>query len=530
MAAVNKIDSNVTALRFAEEATFKANPGAVNWYDLEPNSYGDFGGNSTLLARNPINAGRQNKKGVITDKDASGALQQDVTQTNFERLLQGFFFADVREKPDTTSFGSAKIVIDDVTTLADTYTASGGDYTAGGGGFLANDIVLGTGFTESANNGLHVVATVGATAITVDENLVDETPPAAARLTMVGHEFTAGDLSVVVSGDLPTIVSAGGKDLTELGLIPGEFIYVGGDGATKKFFNAVNNGFARVKSVTATVITLDKTESTMVADDGTIDGAGGAGQLIRIFCGRVLKNETGSLITRRTYHLERELGAPDDEEPAEIQAEYLEGAVPNEITFNFSTADKLTADLTFVAGDSATVAGDVALRSAAGTVVTVTESDAFNTSSNVVRVNMHVISSTDAAPTPLLGFFEEFTIAISNGVTPNKAIGTIGAFDVSTGNFTVNGSATGYFADVASKAAVEGNSDVTMDVQVVKDNAGITLDIPLIALGGGLLSIESDQPIKVPLNHEAASGAAVDANMDHTLLMVHWDYLPDAAE
>jgi hypothetical protein len=122
------------------------------------------------------------------------------------------------------------------------------------------------------------------------------------------------------------------------------------------------------------------------------------------------------------------------------------------------------------------------------------------------------------------------TINLNNNLNPNKAVSVLGAFDITGGTFEVGGSITAYFSNVSAIAAIRNNSDVTMDLVLAKANAGIALDIPLITLGDGKLNVEQDEPITIPVTNEAASGAKVDPNMDHTLMMVFFDYLPTAAE
>lgn len=499
----NKIDSNVTGLRYAEETSLGVVSGSATWYLLEPNKYNDFGGKLTTVARNPINATRQRKKGTVTDLEASGGFNQDLTQSNTTRMLQGFMFADIREKATTQPMNSAALALTATTTT--TYTAASGLSI-----FKANDLVLASGFNTSGNNGLKLLSAAAAGSVTTT-GLAVETPPAAAKLEAVGYEFAVATLDVTLVGGMPRLNRASGAfDFTTLGLIPGEWIFIGGDVAANQFAN--NLGYARVSAVAAAYIDLDKTDFTPQAETGT-------GKNIRIFFGSVLKNESAAaLIKRRSYQLERTLGADANG----TMSEYIVGAVANELSFNVKQGDKLTVDLSFVGIDVEQRTGLQAVK--AGTRPTLTAADAFNAASDVTRVRMSTISTSNSYPTPLFAFITEATINVKNNVSGVKAIGALAAVDTTAGMFEVGGKVTAYFADVAAVQAVRNNADVTLDMVFYKNNAGMVVDIPLLALGDGRLSVEQDKAIDIPLDVNA-----VASKFDHTLLVGVFPYLPTAA-
>lgn len=512
MALLTKIDSNVTGLRYAQETSLKVLPGTPDWIALEPNSYADFGGEISTVARNPINPSRQRKKGVTTDLDASGGFNTDLTQTNLQDILQGFMFADLRVKTDL-----AVATVDTGDTTDDYEPASGGT------GFRVNDLLFAAGFAAAGNNGLKkVTGTVTATSVPVTTPLSPATGQ-TGKITRVGHEFATGDLQVTVPGGgaFPRLTTTT-KDLTQLGLIPGEFIFVGGDLTAEKFATAADNGWARVRSVATNIIEVDKTQGTWVADTGS-------GKTIRLFfAARLLKNETGSLIKRRSYQLERTLGAPDDAFPSQIQSEYIVGAIASEAVLNIPGQDKVTLDLSFVGLDVEQRTGVTGVKS--GNRPALVEADAFNTSSDVSRIKLHVFDPTVSNPAALMAFIRELTLTVSNNVSPNKAVGVLGAFEVTAGTFEVSATLQAYFADVQALQAVRGNSDVTLEVHLVKSNSGISIDVPLASLGDGRPTVEQDEPIIVPLSLQAATGAKLTTALDHTLMIMFHDFLPAAAD
>jgi hypothetical protein len=516
MAQVPKIDSNITGLAYAVEAELGLLPGEGGlggtpvWYRLEPNSYDDFGGEITTVAPNPINPSRQRRKGVTTDLEASGGFNHNLTFHNLTDLMQGFMFADIRRKGRVT------------VTAVDIDSSNPDEYeVAATAGFVVGSLIRGVGFNNAANNAMNQVSAI-VTNVSVEVatgTLVTETPPADAYITVVGYQATSADITVDVSGSLPRLLSTT-LNFTTLGLVPGQWIFVGGDAVGNRFANAVNNGFKRIRSVSANEIVLDKSHTTMVTDAGT-------GVTLRLFFGDVLRNETGALIKRRSYNIERLLGAPDTAQPAQIQSEVLKGAVPNELTLNVPSAELVTVDLSFVATDNEQ--RDSVTGPKQSSVKTFPAAKEYNTSSDVGRIRLVIIDQANANPSALFAFVNDANISINNNVTPNKAVGVLGAFDVTAGTFEVSGELTAYFSNVTAVQAVRNNSDVTLDISFIKDNQGIIYDLPLISLGDGRLSVEVDAPITLPLQTDAASGQDVAQTLDHTLLITYFNYLPNAA-
>ncbi len=150
--------------------------------------------------------------------------------------------------------------------------------------------------------------------------------------------------------------------------------------------------------------------------------------------------------------------------------------------------------------------------------------DAFNTSSDFSRIRMARVVTGNAFPDPLFIHSESITLSIKNNCKPNNALGVLGAFEITAGTFEVGGSITAYFSDVAAVQAVRDNADVTLDMCLVKQNAGFSLDLPLIALGNGQAAVVQDEAIKIPLDSPAATGASIDSTLDHTAMLVIYDY------
>ncbi len=482
--------------------------GVAKWYELEPNSYDSLGSEIETVARSPINASRQQKKGVVTDVTADGGFNTDITQTNLQRLMQGFFFAKAHERATSSSIKSAADSITLTSVASSTITIAAGDETK----FKIGSLVKLSGFANAANNGVFEVTdnTGSGSLVCSAASFTSETAPAGAKLEIVGYEFPAADVSAALTGNRFVMTSAASK-FGDLALQVGEWIHVGGDAIVNRLLSNAP-GFARVAAVASDGSTLSLEQcswATPQADAGT-------GKQLQIYLGSVIRNEKDpTLIKCQSYQLERQLGKDN----FGIQSQYLIGAVANEFKLNIPSVEKLNADVSFTALDTQTRNGSTGIK--AGTRATMPVESAFNTTSHIYQTRLYVHDADAITPDSLFAFVMDGELTINNNVDGLKAIGTLGSMDLNVGDFEVSGTLNVYFATVAAVEAVRANADVGFNVIAALDNAGFVFDIPLLSLGGGRLEVEKDAAIMLPLETMAAENAA-----GYTLLSTWFAYLP----
>lgn len=223
----------------------------------------------------------------LTAEDASGGFDVNMRCETFDPLIAAAFYSNWDAAPTRDNAVTAASITG-VTTAADTYAV------ANGAAFVASQLAYAENFTEAANNGLkHAVATSGATALVVSENLVDEaSPPADARLIVCGFYGGATDISATANG----LASATLDFTTMTNLKAGSWIKVGGTGAGNRFATEALNTWIRVVSIGPNALVCDNLPSGWTTDAGT-------GKTIHVFTTEILNIGDGS--TKQTLFLQK---------------------------------------------------------------------------------------------------------------------------------------------------------------------------------------------------------------------------------
>lgn len=493
---MTRVLTNNTSIQYAAEASVGVLPGSPVWHLMEPNTIGRFGSQISTVARNPISKTRQRKKGSITDLESGVEVDADLTMSHLNNFMPGFVFANYSAVPVFTP----------------TAVTSTGYTVASGGALAQNTLVYARGFAQSANNGMKVVgASSTGTEVKTSGLVAAASVPTNVELAVAGRQGAAGDLRIDSSGNLISTA----LDFTTLNLTVGQFIYIGGSSSSNKFFNAVNNGFARITAIAANKLTLDKKSTVFVTDDGTSTGAGGTALAIQIFFGRFLRNVAvdNAAYLEKSYQFEA--AYPDLGGAGVPQYEYAKGNYCNQVSMTLPLTDKATMAFNFVGTDTEPPTGT--RKTNAATPILPVQTTAFNTSADIARLRIAKVDETGITTD-----FKSLTVTLNNNVSPEKVLGTIGAKYMNAGTFEVGIEAQLLFTDGAVIEAIRNNTTVGMDFNLKNGDGGFMVEIPAMTLGGG----NKDYPLNESLLINITSNAFEDPVMGTSIGLTLFPYLP----
>jgi len=499
-----QVKTNNVSLSYIREASLGTIPSpTTTWRVIEPNQINAFGADISTVSRNPLSKERQRSKGTIVDLDSGVDLSMDLTMDHFWDFAEAFMFA---KATDILAWGPIETdPSDDSARDVTAVTATG--YTVDQDGDVPdNTLVYARGFTNSANNGLKVTAGTSTTTEVKAAGLVAEgSPPANAQLSVAGVQGATGDLGIDASGNLTSSV----LDFTTLGLTAGQVIHIGGQAASNRFANAANFGYARIVSIAANLITLDKKATTFVTDNG-------AGQDVQILFGRFLRNVPvdDSEYIERTFHFEALY--PDLEAVGTDAYEYAIGNYANTLQFNLPLTEKATYDVTFVGTDTEV---PTTTRKDRDTEVLPLQIEAFNTSADIARLRV-----TDVDETGLSTFFKSLNFSITNNVSPEKVLGTLGAAFINVGNFDIDIEAQLLFTNKDVITRIRQNTTVTMDFAIRNNEGALFVDIPSMTLGGGSKEFPENETVLINVPAQAFR----DTTLGTSIGISHFPFVPTA--
>lgn len=496
---MGRVLTNQISLTYAVEETLGVLPTTPTWKSLEPNAIGTFGATITKVAREPISKDRQRRKGVTTDLDSAAEFEHDLTREVFKDFIEGFVMASTlypysggttRQKPIQAGASFEDLVAVEGTPDSFDHDAITTPLTAG---FL----VFVRGFTNAANNGMHEVdaaSTVTSTKVTT-ATLVAETPSnvSGAIMEIAGVRGASGDITLTVVAGVGTLGSTV-LDFTTLGLKPGQVIHVGGLLAANQY--TAGKGYARITSIAANVILLDKLDATLVTDTG-------AAKLIDLLYGGFIRNvvvDDATSFLERSYQFEEVLPNLDDT-PADEYV-YAIGNYASQVTFALPLADKAGISFAFVGTD--TEVPTTTQKTGADAPIQPVQTVAYNTTADIARLRITKVDETG-----LTTVFKSLSLILNNQVSTEKGLGTLGAVYMNTGNFLVNLETQILLTKSAVVTAIRDNTTVTMDFLLKNDDGAIAVDIPSMTLGDGSQELPVNESVLINLSGEAFKDAVL---------------------
>jgi hypothetical protein len=476
------------SVRFARETTAGSAP-ATGWQQLAPLATGGVSGNITnhvQIMDESMSSTMMNGKPVNVDKDASPQLT-----FNLKKSVMDFWMPGILRSTPVTPWGGAQI-------LYATAAVDGGggvdSFTVSGAPTLpAGTLVVVRGFTNTANNGVHMLAAASsAVALNVATGTLTAETVTAGEVTIevCGFQFGATDLSINASNNLVSVA----QDMTVFNLQIGQPIIVGGTLAAQQFATLGDKAIAYVsETVTANLMQLDF-QSKITARNTTTAWAGtdaGTGKTIRIWFGPFIYNlaaEHASLLALPSWHMESRY---TDGTAANALFTYTEQMVLTQATLNLAINAAATLALQFNAQE---VTDPVVLGSR-----TVGPSNAYpEVAKDLFDATCgmwlsRVLKSTDDSV--LIAEVNASTITLALGGQARKQLAACGSVGYDFGYFMPSISLSPYFHRAETMAAVSALTDCRYEAMLKNGQGGVLVHAPMGTLARGGETIAASQAI-----------------------------------
>lgn len=375
-------------------------------------------------------------------------------QAWLSEILRSVFFANWTNTPNWDN----SLVANSITGIATT-TVTVADQSGSGGfagtAITAASLIRFSGFGVPGNNGVFPsTGTMTATTFQATGLSSEASPPATARIKVVGIQATSGDVVATSNGLTTTTMS-----FIANGFQPGMWIKIGdAANAAYNFANAANNTWVRVASVAANALTLDNLPVGWAADAGT-------SKTIRIYTGDIIKNGT----TRNTLSIERS---------------FLGQATPTHILHLGMTASRLSGSLLPRRAFTNSVEF-MGLDTTQGTVANGTtysaapEETVMNGSVSVARI----AEAAAAVSSPNWARRLDFTI--DNNLRMIESLGEDNYVDVGDGECAVSGTMETYFGSNAFYAKLLAGTVTNINSRLVAGSRAVHLQFPRVTFLDG---------------------------------------------
>ena len=515
---MGRVLTNNVTLSYVRETALGV-PATTGWAILEPEDITEFGATITTTPRDPISRNRQRRKGSTTDLDSAVAFEHDLTVSAFRDFIEGFCFS-VAINRDVTELAATG-----AETTTDSYTGLSALTAAQADKFEVDTLIWVSGGTNAANNGLKSVDAdilTSATAITVTENLVDET--ANFLISFAGHRVAAADV-VTWTWDagnrLATLQSTGlGTALQALGLTAGQLAHVGSvatiGGAIQNAFENVSAndmfGYARVVSFTADTVVFDKVDAALQFTDATDPATP-----VDIIFGEFVRNVPvgDAEFLEQSFQFEAEFPNLDDTTPGASEFQYALGNFCNTVSFNLPLTDKAGMTFGFIGTDTENPVVASGRKTGASAATEPTRTGLYNTTADIARLRV-----TEVDEDGITTDFKSLTFTINNNVSAEKVLGQLGARFINTGNIEIDIEAQIVFTNGEVIDRIRDNSTVTMDFVLKNDDGVIAIDVPSMTLGGGGREFPRNESVLANLTAQAFGDATLNTSLGVSMMPV----------